>query len=320
MLGVLTFAACGTSGKTSLSEDAFLFWLEHSYESELYMQDRVMLTDAKGDAFLIRQLDSIPLKITSHLFHRSLPQASDQQDSETFRIGRTIPIDNEQLLKQCAETMRQHTPFILPSLGTEHRWSPEAWKYLGHGYWHRLGRRLAHRQKDFPTPMLLRSKLFFCLACGWTSRYCITGTEEALTQRIMNYPDHSLQPHQLFAESYVLNQGNLYMTFLTCENVLAGHPHRKGRQNDPLQKKLSYIRHDSKELGDNYGAWYHFFGIALYGMFRTRFTSVSVADIESMGSYFMEGPDRQETLINHYGALFGYRLRKMIEEGSWKEN
>lgn len=319
-LAALVLSGCSTSRVAV--KDGFRVWLERSYESEMYQQDRVMLIDEQGDALLIRKLDTIVVKLSDAFFHQSLPQAvSDRERCAgdiDFRIGKTNPLDNELLLSQFADVMRQHYPYIGPHLGDEHVWSAEARKYMRYGYWHRLWRKIEGRQQDFPCPLFMRSKLLLCLACGWTSRYCITGKEAALTRRILSYPDRSLQLHQLFAESYVLNQGNLYMTFLTCENVLADHPHRADRENDPLQRKLAYIRNDSKELGDNYGAWYHFFGIALYGMLRPQFVSTLVANIESTGSLFMEGPDRQETYINYYGALFGHSFAKMIKDGSWQ--
>lgn len=316
----LVLVACGTPRRACVSDSGFRDELERNYESAVYRQKNVMLVDARGDANLIRQLDTIPIKLFDYLIHRSLPQiqALTETDRKSFKIGKTVPIDNGRLLNKCAEIIRQYSPEITPYMGHEHVWSPEAKKYLYYGYWHRLWRRIAGLQKDYPAPMLMRSKLFFCLACGWTSRYCITGREEALTERILSYPDYSVEPHQLFAESYILNQGNIYFTFLTCENVLAVHPHRKERNDDSIQKKLCYIRHDSKEMGDNYGAWYHFFGIALYGMFRSGAKALFVADTESLGSFLMEGSDRQEALINHYGALFGRRFRIMIENGSWQ--
>lgn len=303
-------------------EEGFKFWLERSYESEGYQQDRVMLVDPQGDAMLIRKLDTAFVKLASAFFHQDLPQAVSDRERKAgeadFKIGKTYSLDNELLLEQFADILRRNHPAISPYIGEEHRWSPEARVYNLYGYWHRLWRRFAGKQQDFPIPVFMRSKLLMCLACGWTSRYCITGTEEALKERIMSYPDHSLQIHELFAESYVLNQGNLYMTLLSCENVLTGQPHRSEREFDPLQQKLSYIRNDSKPLGDNYGAWYHFFGIALYGMLRPQFVSTFVANTESLGSFFMEGPDPQETLINYYGALFGRELRRIIKKGSWR--
>lgn len=315
-LALLMFAGCSTP------KTVFRQTLERSYSSEMYQQERVMLVDEEGDALLIRKLDTIVIKLSDAFFHRSLPQAVSDKERQAsdpeYKTGRTNPLDNDLLLSRFADIIRRQYPDIWPHMGQEHRWSAEARKYMRYGYWHRLGRRLRHRQQDFPCPLFTRSKLLLCLACGWTSRYCITGKEEALTRYIISCPDRSLQIPDLFAQSYVLNSGNLYMTLLTCENVLTGSPHRADRALDPLQQKLSYIRNDSKPLGDNYGAWYHFFGIALYAMLRPQLVSTLVANIESAGSRLMEGPDRQETLINYYGALFGHRLAKMIEEGSWR--
>ena len=296
--------------------------LESSYESQMYRQDSVMLVDPQGDAMLIRKLDTAFVKLLSALFRQDLPQAVSDKErmagDADFKIGRSYSLDNDLLLDRFAEIIRLNYPAITPYLGEEHAWSYEARIYNLYGYWHRLWRRCTGKQQDFPIPVIMHSKLLMCLSCGWTSRYCVTGTEDALTERIMSYPDRSMQIHDLFAESYALNGGNLYMTLLTCENVLTGQPHRPDRELDPLQQRLSYIRNDSKPLGDNYGAWYHFFGIALYGMLRPQFVSTFVANTESLGSFFMEGPDRQETLINYYGALFGKELRKMIKNGSWQ--
>jgi len=319
----LILSGCGISRTAVQGQEGFKYWLESSYESQMYQQDSVMLVDPQGDAMLIRKLDTAFVKLASAFFHQDLPQAVSDRERKAgdadFMIGKTYSLDNERLLEQFADIIRRNYPAISPYIGEEHVWSPEAKVYNLYGYWHRLWRRFAGRQQDFPIPVFMRSKLLMCLACGWTSRYCITGTEDALKERIMSYPDHSLQIHELFAESYVLNRGNLYMTLLACENVLTGQPHRAEREFDPLQQKLSYIRNDSKPLGDNYGAWYHFFGIALYGMLRPQFVSTFVANTESLGSFFMEGPDRQETLINYYGALFGKELRKIIKKGSWQQ-
>ena len=313
LLAALVLTGCGVS-----RQEGFRALLERSYESEMYRQDSVMLVDEIGDAMLIRKVDTAMIKLTSAIFRQDLPQAGAEREKPAgFKIGRKNPLDRELLLEQFAEVIRRNYPAITPTIGEEHVWSPAAQEYMHYGYLHRLWRHIRGKQQDFPAPLLGRSKLLVCLAIGWTSRYCITGTEEALTERIMTYPDRSLQLHELFAESYVLNHGNVYMTLLACENVLAGQPHRPDRANDPMQRKLSYIRNDSAEFGDNYGAWYHFFGIALYGMLRPKIVSVFVANTESVGSLFIEGPDRQETLINHYGALFGNDLKKMILSTDW---
>ena len=296
----------------------FYTWIEHHYLARHYQQDSLMLIDPKGDAFLIRKLDTIPANLLYILFNSKLPQVSDIEQLEPYKIGKTVPFDVDRLTNKCRDIILQHYPTIVPTIGEEHDWSPDAKDYLLFGFWHRLGCHIIDKQQNFPSPFVVGSKLFLCLACGWTARYCVTGHEKALTERIMEYPERGVHPHDLFEESYVLNDGNLYLTLLTCENVLAGQPHRKGRQNDPMQKKLAYIRHDSKELGDNYGAWYHLFGIALYAMLRTNLTSRSIAEFESLGSYFYEGPDKQETYINRYGALLGIEFRKMMKHATWK--
>ena len=324
MLSILLLTGCG-------SQRAFLDRVETGYYSTPYQQDSLRLVDPEGDARLIRKLDSIPIKLYGYLFEGSLPQTDSlrerkradrervkQTGEAPFRIGKTMPIDIDRLLNRFGEILRRYEPDIIPVRGEEHKWSPEARRYLSYGFWHRLHRHAEYKQQDFPVPLLMRSKLLLCLACGWTARYCVTGREDALLERILRCPDRSVLIDQLFEESYLLNGGNIYLTLLTCENILAGHPHRGEREEDLLQKKLAYIRHDTKEMGDNYGAWYHFFGAALYGFVRPEFVSTFVVDTESIGSLFYEGPDRQETFMNHYGALFGDRFKKMIKKGSWR--
>jgi hypothetical protein len=305
----------------------FKQWLKTA-DGEHYQQPGFCLSDPKGDAFLIRKLDQIPLKLLQTLVKGSYPQAEIEKEkelqeferrqlelgggSEKYRIGRTHPIQVERLINMIRQVIQSY-PAITPHLGEEHEWSPEAKKYLLYGFWHRVGRFALRKQKEFPSPLFLRSKLFLLLACGFTSRYAMTGQEAALEARLMQYPDRSVSIHHLFMESYVLNKGNMYLTMLTAENLLAGDPYRANRGDSPLQQKLRYIRNDTLEMGDNYGAWYHFFGIGMYGMMRSALAARSVAEIESLGSIFLEGFDRQEDFINRLGAIFGRRLRRMLD-------
>ena len=332
----LTFLILGVAtvpgfAKEPKQESEFKKWIKYNYEAEHYQQEGLQLIDPKGDAFLIRKIDTVPMKLLSSLVKSSYPQAEIEKEKQLaelenqmenggvpYQIGKTVPIDVDRLINKCRHIMRHYYPRIVPTMGEEHDWSPDAKKYLVYGFWHRFGRHIFGKQKEFPSPLFLRSKLFLCLACGWTSRYCVTGQEAALTERLMKYPDRRVQLHHMFAESYILNKGNIYLTFLTCENILAGDPYREDRENDPLQKKLAYIRHDSKDIGDNYGAWYHFFGISLYGLVRAGIVSRSVAEIESVGSFFLEGADKQEDYINRYGAIFGKKFKKMMKKETWK--
>lgn len=319
-------------GSSGVWAGEFKDWLKKLSVAQHYQQDGLKLVDPKGDAYLIRMLDTVPMKLLSTLVKGDYPQAEIDRERELkaleaqqkqaataagFKIGKTRPIDPDRLINAFRQVIQQY-PKIEPTLGEEHEWSPEAKRYLWYGFWHRLGRVIFRRQKEFPSPLFLRSKLFLLLACGWTSRYAVTGQEKALVDRLMQYPDRSVQIHDLFRESYVLNHGNLYLTMLTAENVLAGNPYRKDREKDPLQKKLAYLRHDSCEFGDNYGAWYHFFGIALYGMMRAPLVARAVAEIESLGSLALEGPDKQEDYINRIGAIFGRKLNRMFVNGDWR--
>lgn len=298
-------------------QDVFMKTLENGFRSGMYRQDSLMLTDPVGDAYLLRKLDTIPTKLLTYLIYSSLPQAEKEEGRPPFKSGTSAPMDVDKLLNSCAGIMRGRFPEIFPVSGEEHKWSPQAMEYLPRSFWHRLGRRLNGAQQDFPASTFGCSKLLICLSCGWTSRYCVTGREDSLIQAVMSYPDKGVEPHNLFEESYILNDGNIYLTLLTCENILAKMPFRPGRGNDAMQRKLAYIRNDPQPLGDNYGAWYHFFGIALYAFMRPPALSRFVADTESFGSFFYEGPDPQEDIINRLGADFGARLRRMYEDGSW---
>lgn len=315
VLAASSASAASVRDSLVLERGTFIETVDSGYRSGMYRQSGLLLDDPVGDAFLLRKVDTLPIKLIRSFVY-SIPQAEKVRPS--YKIGKTAPIDVEKLLNRCAEIMRRQFPDIFPEAGQEHKWSKETEGYtLSRLFWHKLGRHIGGFQQDFPAPTFGCSKLFICLTCGWTSRYCVTGQEDALIQRVMTYPDRGVKPHDLFAESYALNKGNLYLTLLTCENILAKMPFRPGRGQDLMQRKLAYIRHDSAEVGDNYGAWYHFFGIALYAFLRSPGHSRFVAETESFGSFFYEGLDPQEDYFNRYGAIFGARLRKMLEDGAW---
>ena len=285
-----------------------------------YVQDGYKLVDPKGDAYLIGELDQVPRKLIKALYEFLCKKKDNGEEvKEDFTIGHKKPIKTDALINKIIETIQEHRE-IEPTVGEEHKWSPEAQKYLYYGFWDRLKDFVKGDYKEFPAPLLLRSKIFLLLACGYTNRYMVTGKEGELEKKLMSYRDGSVQIHDVFRESYLLNKGDIYLTLLTAENMLAKNPYQKDRDKDPLQKKLSYIRNDSKPVGDKYGGWYHFFGAALYGLLRSDFTSKSVVLTEAFGSFFLEGPDRQETLINVAGADFGSKLKKMLEKEYWRNS
>jgi hypothetical protein len=307
----------------------FRNWIA-AYDKTEYQQTDKNMVDPKGDAWLMRKLDTMPMKFIKVLVEGSYPQAEIDKEKELeamenalkhgngeYKIGKTPSVHPDRLINVVRQIIQKYYPRIVPHIGTEHEWSPEAQRYLMYGFWHRMGRLVTLKQKEIPLPLFFRSKLFLLLGCGWTSRYAVTGTEQALIDRLLLYPDRKVQIHHVFMESYVLSRGDLYLTLLTAENVLAGNVYRVDRHKDPLQMKLAYIRNDSGEYGDNYGAWYHWFGISMYGLVRAPFISRAVAEIESLGSIVLEGFDKQEDFINRYGAIFGRKLNRMIHDKTW---
>ena len=72
LLGVLSIPA---SAKTSKQESEFKKWIKYNYEAEHYQQEGLQLVDPKGDAYLIRKIDTVPMKLLSSLVKSSYPQA-----------------------------------------------------------------------------------------------------------------------------------------------------------------------------------------------------------------------------------------------------
>ena len=283
-----------------------------------YTQKGLKYVDPEGDANLIRRIDTIPEAIVRGVFN-SLFRDSHGAGAvmHGVKIGREKPIKVDALVNRIIAGIQAHSG-IIPSPGREHEWSPQAAKYNRTGFWRRLGRFLTGKQHGLPAPLLGRSKLFLCLACGFTSSYLVTGKEQQLEDALMRYGDHSVKIDDLFNESYMLNGGDLYLTLLTAENLLSEGLYTADRAQRPLQKKLMYIRNDSPQKGDNFGAWYHFFGAALYGYMRPAWMAKGVVGTESLGSLVLEGRDRQENFINVTGAECGHKLRRMMEEEGWK--
>lgn len=280
-----------------------------------YQQSEPALQDPQGDAFLIRILDKAPEEIVGGVWNY-LAKGEKWHDHG----GPTAPVHNsgsypkfsvDSVYSDFQQIVADHPEFE-PHIGPEHDWSDEAKDYFGMGFFKRALDAIQGKQ-DFPAPTI-GDKLTILLGLGKTAQFAITGQEEALESKLMTYQDRSVSLADMMRESYVLNKGDLYGTFLTAENVLAKDVNDPNRENQPLQDKLEYIRDDEPQVGDNFGAWYHFFGTSLYGLVRSPIKAQGVALIEAAGSYFMEGPDPQETKVNLYGAQFGHKLKKMVAD------
>ena len=67
-----------------------------------------MLVDPIGDAHLLRQLDTIPIKVFSYLFNGTIPQSEATVRAATprYKSGGTVPWDNDRLINKVSGIMR----------------------------------------------------------------------------------------------------------------------------------------------------------------------------------------------------------------------
>jgi hypothetical protein len=255
--------------------------------------------DETGDIMLLRLLHKMHGMVRRMSDSRAAYTARNRdrasmRDRARYRIGREKPFTTAELMERISAILDAHSELV-PHVGPEHVWSQNAILHL-HSRGHHF----------------IASKLLTTLTFGETSRYLPTGIEAALKARLAERPDGSVDIPDLFAEAYVLASGDLYRTLLACQNILSENRVSAARDSNPIQKKLKYVRKDSAELGDNFGAWYHFFGTALYALMRGPSKAGHVARIENIGSRFWSYPDRQEEWMNRLGVEFGAQLKQRV--------
>jgi hypothetical protein len=176
-------------------------------------------------------------------------------------------------------------------------------------------------------PFLSVPKLIPALARGDTSRFFPTGLEASLKEWIEEQPDESITPASLFGEMLRLSQGDVYLSLLTIENVLSENWICKNRQASSWLDKVVHLGHywlgHQTPQTDQFGAWYHFFGLVLVGYAyggSTGFLAGSIeADVDFIGKIFhhKDSPvDPQETFIGkHSGYVGGALRRKTLRRG-----
>lgn len=185
-----------------------------------------------------------------------------------------------------------------PQIGVIHEWSPEARKQLKKKY-DVLGR---------------MNKLLVTLSKGSSSRYLITGTESQLVDYILSRPIKSINLEEMFRASYRINKGDLYLTFLTVENVLSAFWITPQREKRSVTTRLKDITNYNYQT-DKFGAWYHLYGMLLYGHAYGSFNASIVSIFEAVSDKMMTGfaGDPQENVINKMGGKAGATLREFIE-------
>lgn len=189
---------------------------------------------------------------------------------------------------------------IPPRYGKPHRWSTE--------FASRYGNNIEN------APYTRFSKLLLALSSGITHRFMTTDQELLLIHYILSRPDQSVTIAELFRRSYRLNGGDVYLTLLSLENVLAEFWRTDNRENRAITRKLALVTNQFQGRGDKFGTWYHFFGIMLYAYVTDEATARAAANAESIGSHVLSRGEveTQEDFMNEQGAVVGAKLKEVV--------
>lgn len=216
--------------------------------------------------------------------------------------GRINPFRKKEMLNMMMQIINEERANgIEPRFGEPHEWSPQFIQYC--------------KDKGEVIPLNF-TKLLTALASGVTSRHFKTGTEAALINEILARQDNSMTMDQAFRASYRLNNGDVYLTILTIENILSDNWRHPERDKLAVTRKLAVINNFYNGKGDKYGSWYHFHGIMLYGYVRGGLRAALIGATESVGSHILSGgvDEQQEDYVNSTGGKIGARLAKIMRD------
>jgi hypothetical protein len=308
-------------------------------ESLVYQQFEYQLNDPKGDELLLWSthdllFNEIPgyvkenfkgkggstalkLQMKKAEAYKKFPQYAPLAETKNILIedflpfnpehapipleGKKAPIDVKNMTLMMKQVIAEEfiNTGIEPQLGTIHRWSPDTHKKLKKKY-QILGR---------------LNKLLVVLSKGSSSRYLVTNKENQLVDYILSRPINSINLEEMFRASYRINQGDVYLTFLTVENVLSAFWITPQREKRAVTTRLKNITNYNYQT-DKFGAWYHLFGMLLYGHAYGATNAKIVSFIEAVSDKMMTGlsNDSQENKINYIGSKIGSRLEKYISK------
>lgn len=244
-----------------------------------------MLNDIRGD------FESAPTALDRfQALRQARPEAPNAENSKPWT-------KNDDVFR--AVILQQQNHGLFPTPGICHRWSS------------------AYREhpKTGTFPYMIFSKLFWALAYGDSSVYFVTENEEQLAQWIIDQQIRSITLPAMFRKSYQLNRGDVYLSLLTITNVLSRFWYVHDRESLSIATRLSLITGQKIPHADNFGAWHHFWGLALFGYCHGSTSSSLVGWIESLGSSMLSEQDEiAEDYINRYAGQVGVELRKQIEQ------
>lgn len=311
---------------------------ENKYLGYIYQQQGYQLNDPKGDMLLLWSAHQIPKFIVAHLkgkqaevqkerqekiaqlllnYPEYTPESEDkniiienydncdEEDEPVELEGHKAPFKSKNLALMMKQVITEeyYKNGIEPQEGKIHVWSDDVKKKL-------------RKKFVFFSRM---SKLLVALSRGSTSYYMVTGTEGQLKDYILSRPMDSVSLEEMFRASYRINKGDVYLSLLTIENVLSRFWLTPQREKRAITTRLKNITNFNYKT-DKFGAWYHLFGIMLYGYAEGGLKAKIVGSIETLGSRIMArfADERQETYINSRGGVVGGSLRRFMKKKEYE--
>lgn len=187
------------------------------------------------------------------------------------------------------------------------------------GEFHRFSKGFIRKHYLEFFPFTMMSKTLLSLARGDTAKYMITGLEPELKKWILEQAENSITLDKMFRRSYQLNNGNVYASLLTVENVLAQEWRNPKRAELATTKRLKLFT-NTIGTDDRFGNWYHLFGIMLYGYVKNRVSAKIIGTIEGVGSDLLQPEkEKQENIINRKGGKVGALLHQRVKSGKWNK-
>lgn len=298
------------------------------YDKDLYRQQSYQLDDPAGDEALIVRSGKIPKNILKALikaqgkpveFNDWTPEQFEMIETSSLPFyppvdpknlsiqGRNNPIKVFELSQALGQVIKEEnlTFKVEPQLGHIHKWS----------------RQLPLKFKMATVSMTL-DKVFVALCLGFTDRFMKTDQEWPLRKWVLEQPYNSISLPEMFRKSYQLNFGDVYLTLLTIENLLASNWRYPGRESLPITKRLIPIANGYNYDSDRYGTWYHLFGMMLYGYVKDGFHANFIGHVEALGSNVLSrhSVDKtQKQWMNKEGGFVGQSLKKMVLNQTWKQ-
>lgn len=317
-----------------------LFAQDEKFLGFIYQQQAPTTDDPKGDELLLQTANQIPSFIKAGLRGKTdellkdraerlkrlevkYPEYKQVEEKKNTVIEDYVTHNPEHMaieleghkapfkVKNMANMMKQviveeyQQKGMVPEPGTVHKWSESTRKEM---------------KKKYPVFSRM-PKLLVALSRGSTSSYMITGTEDSLTDYILSRPKNSINLEEMFRASYRINKGDVYQTLLTIENVLSRYWLTPDRDKREVTTRLKDITNYNYKT-DKFGAWYHLFGIMLYGYAHGGLGAKIVGTLETVGGHILDKfqfDETQEDIINSRGGMIGANLKRFVKREGYKD-